>query len=83
MRVLLINPFYPISETPSPPLGLAFLAGALEQAGIEVKILDCVVFAYHRDSLTSLIREFKPDLAGATADNRFATFCMVLPTTPR
>ena len=28
MRVLLINPFYPISETPSPPLGLAFLAGA-------------------------------------------------------
>jgi hypothetical protein len=30
MRVLLINPFYPISETPSPPLGLAFLASALE-----------------------------------------------------
>ena len=29
-RVLLINPFYPISETPAPPLGLAYLAGALE-----------------------------------------------------
>ena len=36
MRVLLINPFYPVSETPSPPLGLAFLAAALEAAGIEV-----------------------------------------------
>ena len=23
MRILLINPYYPISETPSPPLGLA------------------------------------------------------------
>ena len=67
MRVLLINPFYPISETPSPPLGLAFLAGALEQAGIEVKILDCVVFAFNRDLLRSLMREFKPDLVGATA----------------
>ena len=32
MRVLLINPFYPISETPSPPLGLSYLAGALSAA---------------------------------------------------
>ena len=24
MRILLINPYYPISETPSPPLGLAY-----------------------------------------------------------
>ena len=36
MRVLLINPFYPISETPSPPLGLAYLASALEAAGVSV-----------------------------------------------
>jgi anaerobic magnesium-protoporphyrin IX monomethyl ester cyclase len=43
MRVLLINPFYPISETPSPPLGLAYLAAALEQIGVQVKILDYVV----------------------------------------
>lgn len=67
MRVLLINPFYPISETPSPPLGLAFLAGALERAGHQARILDCVVFPYSRDSLASLMREFKPHLAGATA----------------
>ncbi|MFO7716337.1 B12-binding domain-containing radical SAM protein [Desulfosarcina sp.] len=67
MRVLLINPFYPISETPSPPLGLAFLAGALERAGIEVQLLDCVVFPFSPDLLSPLIRDFKPDLAGATA----------------
>ena len=67
MRVLLINPFYPISETPSPPLGLAFLAGALERAGNPVKLLDCVVFPYSRNYLASTLRDFKPDLVGATA----------------
>ena len=67
MRVLLINPYYPISETPSPPLGLAFLAGALEHAGIEVRMLDCVVFPFSRDRLADLMRKFQPDLVGATA----------------
>ena len=67
MRVLLINPFYPISETPSPPLGLAYLASAMEQAGVEVKILDYVVYPYRRDALESVLNEFKPQVAGATA----------------
>jgi radical SAM superfamily enzyme YgiQ (UPF0313 family) len=67
MRVLLINPFYPISETPSPPLGLAYLGAALEQAGVQVKILDYVVYPYRRDALESVLKEFKPHLAGATA----------------
>ena len=67
MRVLLINPYYPISETPSPPLGLAFLAGALKRAGVDVRILDCVVFPLSEDRLTSLINDFQPDLVGATA----------------
>jgi radical SAM superfamily enzyme YgiQ (UPF0313 family) len=67
LRVLLINPYYPISETPSPPLGLAFLAGALEQAGHHINILDCVVFPYRRDYLESTLRDLKPELVGATA----------------
>ncbi len=67
MRVLLINPFYPISETPSPPLGLAYLGAALEQAGVQVKILDYVVYPYQRDALESVLKEFKPHVAGATA----------------
>lgn len=67
MRVLLINPFYPISETPSPPLGLAYLAGALEQAGARVKILDYVVYPYRRNALEAVLNEFKPHVAGATA----------------
>ena len=67
MRVLLINPFYPISETPSPPLGLAYLASALMETGVEVKILDLVVFPYSRTMLQSLIEDFNPQVAGITA----------------
>jgi radical SAM superfamily enzyme YgiQ (UPF0313 family) len=67
MRVLLINPFYPLSETPSPPLGLAYLGAVLEHAGIQVKILDYVVYPYGRDTLGSVLKSFKPHIAGATA----------------
>ena len=67
MRDLLINPFYPISETPSPPLGLAYLAAALSESGVEVKILDLVVFPYSRSSLCALLESFNPQIAGITA----------------
>jgi anaerobic magnesium-protoporphyrin IX monomethyl ester cyclase len=67
MRVLLINPFYPISETPSPPLGLAYLAGALQAAGVEVAVFDAVVQPYSPSALEELMHDFRPDLAGTTA----------------
>lgn len=67
MRVLLVNPFYPIDETPSPPLGLAFIAAVLEAAGVTVKILDYVVFPYGRDILASEIQSFKPTVVGLTS----------------
>ena len=67
MRVLLINPFYPISETPSPPLGLAYLAAALEEAGVEVRVLDLVVTPYHAEMLAKLLDDFRPELVGLTA----------------
>ena len=67
MRILLINPYYPISETPSPPLGLAYLASALEAAGVKVKILDLVVYPYSRRILESLLKDFTPQMVGITA----------------
>jgi radical SAM superfamily enzyme YgiQ (UPF0313 family) len=67
MRVLLINPFYPISETPSPPLGLAYLAAALEAAGMEVRVLDLVVRPYSEEMLAAVLDELRPGLVGATA----------------
>ncbi len=67
MRVLLINPYYPISETPSPPLGLAYLGAALEAAGVEVRLLDLVVFPYSKKMLESVLQEFSPHFVGVTA----------------
>ncbi len=67
MRFLLVNPFYPLTEMPSPPLGLAYVAAALEKAGIEVKVLDLVVEAYDKSRLASLLRDFRPHAVGATA----------------
>ena len=67
MRFLLVNPFYPLTEMPSPPLGLSYVAAALESAGVEVKVLDLVVEAYDRSRLASLLRDFRPQVVGATA----------------
>jgi len=67
MRFLLINPFYPISETPSPPLGLAFLAAVLENAGIKVKLLDFVVYPYSKTILETELNSFQPDFVGLTS----------------
>ena len=55
MRFLLINPFCPISEGPTPPLGVAFLAAALEQAGIDVRVLDLVVTPYSKQRLAAIL----------------------------
>lgn len=66
MRFLLINPHYPISESPTPPLGLAFLAAALEKIGVEVKIADFVVSPYSTKRLESILNDFRPQIVGIT-----------------
>ena len=67
MGVLLINPHCPISETPSPPLGLACLAGALEHARIDVRMLDFVVTPYATSVLENVLDDVAPALVGVTA----------------
>ena len=67
MRFLLINPYCPISENPSPSLGLAFLAGALEGAGVETRVVDYTVFPYSKLMLESVLRDFQPNLVGVTS----------------
>lgn len=67
MRFLLINPFCPIAEGPTPPLGIAYVAAALEKAGMEVKIVDFVVNPYCEETLRSLLSDFQPGIVGLTA----------------
>ncbi|MCG6895228.1 MAG: B12-binding domain-containing radical SAM protein [Desulfobacteraceae bacterium] len=67
MRVLLINPHYPLSETPSPPLGLAYLAAALRCASIPVRVLDFVVMPGTQQRLAAAVEDFQPNVVGVTA----------------
>jgi len=65
-RVLLINTPYPYEECPVPPLGLAYLAGILRREKAEVRILDLLMARYSPELLRRELREFQPDVVGAT-----------------
>lgn len=67
MRFLLINPYCQLSEGPTPPLGIAFVAAALERSGVEVRVLDLVTSPYDRQSFAQLLADFRPHIVGATA----------------
>ncbi len=69
MRFLLINPYCPISENPSPSLGLAFLAGALEGAGVETRVVDFTVFPYSKMMLESILRRLSAQPGGRHLGN--------------
>jgi radical SAM superfamily enzyme YgiQ (UPF0313 family) len=67
VRVLLVNPFYPLSELPSPPLGIGYLAASLLRANIEVLVYDLVVTRYDANKLAAVMANFAPDVVGATS----------------
>lgn len=62
-KVLLINPR--VDYRPQPPLGLAYIAGALEREGYEVRVYDPT---RGRDdaAFETLFRQFAPDAVGIT-----------------
>jgi len=68
MKILLVNPNR-YRTPPVPPLGLEYLAGALEDAGHECRLLD---LCFADDPLVALEEEtvrFIPDAAGLTVRN--------------
>lgn len=67
MKIALIAPPYPLSEAPSPPLGLSYVAGACIAAGAQVRIIDYIVTKYSRKKLTAELESFCPDIVGATS----------------
>lgn len=67
MRFMLINPHCPLSEGPTPPLGIAYVAAALEAAGIEVRVLDLVTHPHDRQFLEEVLASFRPQIVGSTA----------------
>jgi len=67
MRILLINPPYPMSECPTIPIGLGYVAAVLEKNRHEVRILDYLVSRYSEESLARCMAEFKPQAVGVTS----------------
>ncbi|MBN1659521.1 MAG: radical SAM protein [Anaerolineae bacterium] len=67
LRILLINPKsrLPIDTRTSPPLGLAYLAAVSEVTGHEVHIYDGDI---ENVTLEAVLAEFKPHIAGITAN---------------
>ena len=51
----------------SPPLGLAYIAAVLEQAGHRVTLTDCPVEGMRPTDLTVMARQLWPDVVGVTA----------------
>ncbi len=67
MRVLLINPPYPVCESLTMPLGLLYLAAGLEQAGNEVFLEDLQLCASPIRRIRQAVRRVRPRVAGITS----------------
>nr|HPL17376.1 cobalamin-dependent protein [Spirochaetota bacterium] len=65
-KVLLVNPPYPLEESPSPPFGLMSLGAFLLKQDIDVIIADYIVNPYSREHARETVQRFKPDVIGAT-----------------
>jgi len=73
MKVLLINPYTDSEATagrykrflsPMPPISLAYVAAALDRAGIAVSVYDDYIYGGNRDTLLGEIKKNAPDIIG-------------------
>ncbi|MGB2885734.1 MAG: cobalamin-dependent protein, partial [Dehalococcoidia bacterium] len=67
MRTLLVNPPYAFSEIPILPMGIAYIAGVLEDTENEVQILDLLVSKYSAEKIRRKLEEYQPDIVGVTS----------------
>jgi anaerobic magnesium-protoporphyrin IX monomethyl ester cyclase len=69
VKVALVNPpLLPgmFKHHPLVPLGLAYLASVLENAGHEVKVFDCPPLGINHEQLVRMLASFSPDFVGIT-----------------
>ncbi|PIO00519.1 hypothetical protein COT72_00385 [archaeon CG10_big_fil_rev_8_21_14_0_10_43_11] len=73
MNVILVNPPYTLSSQDTnlhlpvqlyPPLGLAYIAGSIRKAGIEVSILDAPALNMSVSDVIAFVNDKKPDAVG-------------------
>lgn len=69
MKILLVRPVTPAKLVLNciPPLGLGYLASALKNSGVNVRLLDCVKEKMGQAELIAYIKGYRPDAVGFTA----------------
>ena len=67
MRILLINPSYPLEEAPRLLVTLPYLAGTLREEGHEVEILDLLLARTTPEKIEDRVARFRPELVGTTS----------------
>jgi radical SAM superfamily enzyme YgiQ (UPF0313 family) len=67
MRVLLVNPSYPLEEFPRLLVTLPYLAAALRADGHEVEILDLLLARTTPEKIERRMERFRPQLVGITS----------------
>ena len=69
-KIALVNtPFIEVKDNHPllPPLGLTYLAAALEQNDHEIKIIDCPASNFSHEKLKKELSSFAPDIVGITS----------------
>jgi radical SAM superfamily enzyme YgiQ (UPF0313 family) len=69
MRILLISVNRERMPYPVAPLGLAYIAGALKQAGHDVRAIDLCFSTDIEHDLTRIVEDFSPDAVGISLRN--------------
>jgi radical SAM superfamily enzyme YgiQ (UPF0313 family) len=67
MRVLLVNPSYPLEEFPRLLVTLPYLAAALREEGHQVEILDLLLSRTTPERIERSMAGFRPELVGITS----------------
>ncbi|MDO9211524.1 MAG: cobalamin-dependent protein [Deltaproteobacteria bacterium] len=67
MRILLVNPPYPVCESLTMPLGLLYLAARLEKAGHEVFLEDAQLCRSPLRRLKRTLQRLDPQVVGITS----------------
>jgi anaerobic magnesium-protoporphyrin IX monomethyl ester cyclase len=70
MKITLVNPPYPLSVHSHPPfipLGLAYLGAVAENAGHQVKVIDCQAEKLNYETFRERIAQTPSDIIGVTA----------------
>jgi anaerobic magnesium-protoporphyrin IX monomethyl ester cyclase len=67
MRILLVNPSYPLAEFPRLLVTLPYLAATLRAEGHEVEILDLLLAHTTPEKIERSVHRFRPELVGITS----------------